>query len=159
MHVSDYVDLFVKGAVAFIIPLGWAIIFYPLMRRFRGAWPLLVIAATLLSFFVFVLKEIMDTVTPIFDEIVTYALGIFLGSAALSFLFNFKSGWLKTVPETELFFSNYKIGKGIHMRHIFQAAILIEEQGKEFYNKLAEKTSSIKVKEICSQLASDDILV
>lgn len=55
-----------------------------------------------------------------------------------------------------MFFRNYKIRTKIHMRYIFQVAILVEEQGIEFYTKLAEKSSDANVKKLCSKLAIDE---
>ena len=55
-----------------------------------------------------------------------------------------------------MFFRNYEIRTKIHMRYLFQIAILIEEQGIEFYTKLAEQSSDVNVKKLCSKLASDE---
>jgi rubrerythrin len=55
-----------------------------------------------------------------------------------------------------MFFSNNEIRTKIHMRYLFQIAILIEEQGIEFYNKFAEQSSDVNVKKLCSKLASDE---
>ena len=56
-----------------------------------------------------------------------------------------------------MFFRNHEIRRKIHMRHLFQIAILIEEQGIEFYTKLAKQSSDVNVKELCSKLASDEV--
>lgn len=157
MPIGEYIDLFVKGIVAFFILVGWFIILYPLIRKSRKAWPFLLAIATLLSFSLLVIKEIMDEVTPIFDELVSYALGIFFGIAALFFLFNFKSKWLNALPKDDTFFQNYKIKRKTHLRHLLRAAILIEEQGKNFYDKLAEKVTDTNVKNLCRKLAGDEV--
>jgi rubrerythrin len=42
------------------------------------------------------------------------------------------------------------------MRYLFQAAILVEEAGIEFYTMLAEKSPNQSVKILCARLASDE---
>lgn len=156
MPLSEYVDLTAKAIVAALIPLGWAVILYPLMRKFRRAWTILLVTATLLSLTLFVIKEIMDKVTPVFDEIVAYTLGIFFGGAILSLFFNFKSRWLKTLPKKGVLFQNLKVKKNIHLRHLLRMGIQIEQQGEDFYDKLAEKAENLNVKHLCRKLAIDE---
>jgi rubrerythrin len=157
MPLPEYVDLAFKGIVAALVPLGWAAIFYPLMRKLRKGWPVLLTVATLLSLSLFVIKEVMDSITPVFDEIVTYTLGIFFGGAVLSLFFNFKSRWLKTPPEKGTFLHNPKGKNNIHLRHLLRIAISIEEQGENFYDNLAEKTENPDVRNLCRKLAVDEV--
>jgi len=157
MPLSEYVDLAFKGILAALIPLGWAVIFYPLIRKLRKAWPVLLIVASLLSLSLFVIKEVMDNITPVFDEIVTYTLGIFFGGVVLSLFFNFKSRWLRTSPKKGSFLHNPKGKNNIHLRHLLRIAISIEEQGENFYDNLAEKTINPDVRHLCRKLAVDEV--
>jgi rubrerythrin len=157
MKINEYVDLFIKWIVAFFIPVGWAIILYPLMRKRRKAWPVLLIIAILLSFSMLVIKEIMDKVTPIFDELIAYILGIFFSIAALSLLFNFNSKWLTALPKDDTFFREHKIKGPVHLRHLLQIGILIEDEGRDFYTRLAEKATNVDVKNLCHKLAQDEV--
>ncbi len=153
MTSPEYIDLLVKGLVAFTIPIGWVIIFYPLIKKSKKPWHLLVITASMLSFLTLVLKEVMDKENPAFDSLVTYALGIFFGIAGISLLFNIKSKWLEALPKSDILPRKHKIRRKIHMRYVFQVAILAEERGKEFYNSLAEKTPNADTKNLCLRLA------
>jgi rubrerythrin len=157
MPLSEYVDLTAKAIVAALIPLGWAVILYPLMKKLRKAWTILLVMATLLSFTLFVIKEIMDKVTPVFDEIVAYMLGIFFGGAILSLFFNFKSRWLKALPKKGVIFHNLKVKKNIHLRHLLRVGILLEQRGEDFYDKLTEKATNLNVRSLCRKLAIDEV--
>ena len=155
------------------MPLGWAVILYPLMRKFKKAWPFLLALAILLSFALLVAKEIIDPLAPIFDEIFVYFLGIFSGSVILSLLFNFRNKWLTVMPKGAEFSGPTKDNlpyaiskedpplrlnkKRLRLRHILKAGIFMEEQGEFFYNRLAEKVTDAKVKNLCHRLAQDEI--
>lgn len=142
--------------LAIIIPLGWGAIFYPVLRKSQKSWPILIIIASALSFATLVLKEILDKVNPVFAETFTYAAGILFGLAALYFIFKFKSKGLEAAPQDHVFFRNHTIGTEIPMRYLFQVAILLEEQGKEFYGKLADKALDVKAKKLWRDLANDE---
>jgi rubrerythrin len=157
MPLSEYVDLAFKGIVAALVPLGWAAIFYPLMRKLKKGWPALLIVATLLSLSLFVIKEVMDSITPAFDEIVTYTLGIFFGGAVLSLFFNYKSRWLRASPKKGTFLHNPKGKNNIHLRHLLRVAISIEEEGENFYDNLAENAENPDVRNLCRKLAVDEV--
>lgn len=148
-------DLYVLG-LAIIIPFGWSVIFYPVLRKSKKSWHNLVIMATLLSFLTLILKEIMDKVNPVLAEILTYAAGIVFGVAALYFIFKFKSKWLEAIPEENMSFRNQEIETKVPLRYMFQVAVLLEEQGKEFYEKLAEKASDVKARKLWQGLSDDE---
>lgn len=176
MKPEDYLDLAIRMIVAFFIPLGWAAILYPLIRKFKKSWPVLVIAATLLSFGLLIFKEITEEGFYISNKIIAYLLGIFFGGAVLSLLFIFKNRWLQTPPEIEYPVSTPEGGKfggpsketsrdtpplhrykDLHMRYVFYAAILMEEQGKYFYDMLAKKVADLNTKDLCLRLARDEV--
>ena len=157
MYLSDYADLFFKLLVASIISLGWAAIFYPIIRKSQKSWHTLIILTSILSFSALLLKELLDKFNSPFGEIFTYVLGIFFGIALIYLLFIFKSKRLEALPKEDLFFRNYKIKTAISMRHLFQIAILIEEEGKQFYEKLAKKATEVKAKKFWQKLAKEEV--
>ena len=53
--------------------------------------------------------------------------------------------------------ARYTSERKIHLRHLLQAGVLIEEQGKAFYDSLAEKAVKQGVKDLCSKLAREEI--
>ena len=176
MTLEEYTDLTIKLIIAFLVPLGWAAILYPLIRKFKKAWPFLLIIATLFSFGLLIIKEMMDQAIPIGDEIIAYLLGIFFGLAVLSLLFSFKNRRFfalskintDTTPSKdtaspvlpEIIRKDeipLKNSKNIHLRHILEAGILMEERGRDFYNEFAKKVADPKTKDLCRSLAWDEL--
>ncbi|MFX1487489.1 MAG: hypothetical protein ACFFBS_10450, partial [Promethearchaeota archaeon] len=115
-----------------IITLGWAVIFYPFMRRAKKRWDILILIATSFSLATLILKEIIYEVDSPFSGIFTYGLGIFFGVLVLYSFFRLKSSWLEDLPNDDMFLRDHKIEEKIPMRHLFQVAILLEEEGKDF---------------------------
>ena len=148
-------DLHVLG-LAIVIPLGWSAIFYPVLRKNKNSWHSLVIIASTFSFLTLILKEIINKVNPVLAEILIYAVGIVFGVAALYFIFRFKSNWLEAMPEKNISFRNQEIETKVPLRYMFQVAVLLEEQGKEFYEKLAEKASDVNARKLWQGLANDE---
>ncbi|MDD3087305.1 MAG: hypothetical protein PHP89_01930 [Candidatus Omnitrophica bacterium] len=176
MNPEEYMDLNIKLVIALFVSLGWAVILYPLMRRLKRSWPFLLVAVALLSLSLFILKEVMDQVTPFGDELAAYLLGIFFALAILSALFNFKNKLLYITAAVNYLFkpvqdtvnvnslksarnedSFVKAPKKIHLRQLLEAGILIEEKGREFYNRLAEKSTDQKVKDLCFSLSREEV--
>jgi rubrerythrin len=141
---------------AIIIPLGWAVIFYPFMRRAKKDWDILILIATLLSFSTLIFKEIIYKVDPDLAKTFAYVAGMLFGVAVLYFIFKFKSNWLEAPPEDDILFRNYQIETKIPMRHLFQVAIRLEGEGKDFYTMLAEKASDGKARKLWQELANDE---
>lgn len=141
---------------AIIIPLGWVVIFYPFMRRAKKRWDILLLTATLLSFSTLILKEIIYKVDSPFYDIFIYGLGIIFSVFVLYSLFRLKSNWLEGLPNDDMFFRDHRIDEKIPMRHLFQVAILLEEEGKNFYNMLAGKASDDKARKMWQKLANDE---
>jgi rubrerythrin len=144
----------IKWIVAFLVPIAWTIIFYPLMRKVKKAYPYLIVIATLLSFLALVLTDVLEKISPVFGDAVIYLSGIFFGTAALSFFFISKSRWLNEAAQAEAF-SSSSTGQ-LHLRHVMQMSILLEDEGQKFYAKLAEKSSNPKVKELCLKLVEEE---
>ena len=163
MKPEEYLDLVIRVIVAFLIPLGWAVIFYPFMRKFKKTWPILLAIAILFSVASLIAMELAEEVMPVFEKISVYMFGIFLGTAALSFLFNFKNKRLAVRPEAvppAVKPEHPKFAmplKHIHLRHLLQVAVLAEERSKEFYDKFAKKVTDSKVKDLCYFLAQEEL--
>jgi len=175
MRPEEYTDLIIKLVIAFFVSLGWAAILYPLMRRMKRSWPFLLIGAAVFSLALFIIKEVMDQITPFGDEFAAYLLGIFFALAILSALFNFKNkllylttavnSFIKPIQDTATVSliknaangdSAVNASKKIHLRQLLEAGILIEEKGREFYIRLAEKSADLKVKDLCFNLAREE---
>ncbi len=71
----------------------------------------------------------------------------------LAYLF-LRRGWLGAVPAEGSRFREF--GENIHLRDLFRLAVMMEEQGRDFYLKMAEKTRDAKTKELCSLLAEEE---
>jgi len=139
-----------------VITLGWAVIFYPFMRRAKTRWDILILIATSFSLAILILKEIILEVNSPFSDIFTYGLGILFGVLVLYSFFRLKSSWLEGLPNDDMSFRDHRIEGRVPMRHLFQAAILLEEHGENFYSTLAEKASDEEAKRIWQKLANDE---
>ena len=111
--------------------------------------------AFVLSFFTLIFKEIMYIVNPVFAEIFTFTSGIIFVFVVLFFLNKSKSMFFEVSPKHDMSFRHYKIKKKIPMRYLFQLAILLEERGKKFYNRLADVASNVRAKHLWQELAND----
>lgn len=61
------------------------------------------------------------------------------------------------MPGLITFLRNITRKKSIHLRHLFQIGILMEERGRDFYIKFADKVVKPEVKKLCNKLAEDEI--
>ena len=53
--------------------------------------------------------------------------------------------------------AKYTAEKKIHLRHLIQAGVLIEEKGKAFYDSFAERAADKDVKKLCLWLARQEL--
>ena len=58
--------------------------------------------------------------------------------------------------DVSIIFNFFKRKKILHLRYVLQVAILIEQEGEQFYRQLAQLPSDTKVKELCFKLAHDE---
>ena len=98
----------------------------------------------------------MKLYLPFSQKYLDYMLGIFFGVALISVIFSIKVRSLNVRPKAKTMVNEEIGGDSIRMRYIFQAAVLIEEKGQEFYRELAEKAANPEVKELCSKLAEGE---
>ncbi len=134
----QYIELFIRVLVAFLIPLSWGLILYPWMRKAEKSWRVFFVAIIMLSLLTlsfFINKRITAHAHL---GVTAYILGVLFGIAALSFLFTLKSRWLEALPKKGTLFSPGIIKKRVHLRNLIQLAVLLEEEGVAFYNKLAD---------------------
>lgn len=156
MPISEYYDLSAKGIIAFFFTIGWTIILYPILKNQKKSWPILIISSTILTLFLFFIKEHMDHVTPLFDEIITYFLGTFFAIVFISIFFNLKTKNLYKPPENIFDFINPVPKSKIHLRHIIQMGIIIEEEGNRFYRTFADNCSDFETQHLCIHLAEEE---
>ncbi|MBN1526271.1 MAG: response regulator [Candidatus Omnitrophica bacterium] len=100
MPIEEYVSLFVKLVIAFLVPVGWTAIAYPLMKKFgssRHGLFALTIALSVIVLGLFIIREKVTGVIATTDEAFTYITGIFLGIAASAFLIYSKPEWLNAI--------------------------------------------------------------
>jgi rubrerythrin len=126
------------------------------MRKAKKRWDILILIATFFSFSTLILKEIIHEVDSPFYDIFIYGLGIIFGVLVLYSFFRLKSNWLEGLPNDDMFFRDHRIEEKIPMRHLFQVAILLEEDGNNFYTMLAEKASDEKARKMWQKLANDE---
>lgn len=55
------------------------------------------------------------------------------------------------------FLRNITRRRSLHLRHILQVGILMEERGKIFYDSFVGRTTNPDVKKLCNKLARDEL--
>lgn len=65
-----------------------------------------------------------------------------------------RRGWLGESPAKGSRFREF--GENVHLRDLFRLAVLMEEEGRAFYLKMAKKAADVKTKELCSRLAEEE---
>jgi len=58
------------------------------------------------------------------------------------------SGFIISYLFLRIFLRNRTKNWNIHLRHLLHIGILIERQGKDFYDRLAEKANNVNVKNL-----------
>lgn len=77
-----------------------------------------------------------------------------LAAVLLAFVFLRGRSRLSAPPADGSRFKEF--GENIRLRDLFRVAVMMEEAGRDFYLKLAEKASDGKTKELCSLLAEEE---
>lgn len=156
MPLEEYGDLIFKGTIAFFVVFGWAIILYPYFRKHRKPWYSLCGTAAGATFGIFLVKELVDKALPVFDELLSYALGIFFAIVVIAILFLAQQSRLNQIARDGVLSRKHGIDGRIPLRHILQVSMQIEEQGKIFYANLAESTGKNDVRELCLWLSKEE---
>lgn len=87
------------------------------------------------------------------SEHLTVYLPAALAVGLLAYLF-LRRGWLKASPARGSRLGEF--AEFIHLRDVFRVAVMLEEEGLAFYNKLAAKSRDGRVQELCARLAEDE---
>ncbi|HRY30701.1 MAG TPA: ferritin family protein [Elusimicrobiota bacterium] len=85
----------------------------------------------------------------------TYVGGLFLGNGLLIFLYYYETRGVNAVSQTEWLVGGQNRGR-IHLRHVLQGAIRLEEHGKSFYEDLALRLSDPDLRQLCLLLAREE---
>lgn len=154
--MEQYFKLFIKFGIAFVLPWAWLIILHIFIGKAKKILLASVTLASLMAFGILVAKEVSDVSgVPLNNEILTYFIGTVFGIAAASLVFNYRATklgkWLAKNLSDEG--TEYK---GLHLRQLLEAAIDLEEEGKEFYQSLSLKFNDTNVKNLCLRLAQEE---
>lgn len=77
-----------------------------------------------------------------------------VAAVLLAWYFMRRGGWLNAAPAPASKLAEF--GEFVRLRDIFRAAILIEEEGYDFYLKMEKKARDGKTKELCASLAEEE---
>lgn len=149
MSWQEYCDLLVKFATTFALMLAWCVVLYPLARRREWAWPRLLVWSGILTLSIAAAKEWLDTVSPVYDQVLSYGLGLFLATACLSYGFQRLN---RPLAETTTAFKP----DTIPLRHLLKVGIQLEREGEALYRRLAEEADSPETRTMCLSLAGDE---
>ncbi|NQT00022.1 MAG: ferritin family protein [Candidatus Omnitrophica bacterium] len=151
----DTTAFLIEVIESFLSTLGYAFVFYFVIRKLQKSWPTLVISVSIFSLVVLAIWwKIFGLASP--DDAIGDITGIFLAILTLSILFRSHAQRLAAPPKGVSYLrTNAKI-KHIHLRHLLQIGMNTEERGRNFYSQLAKKAVEPKVKKLCQKLAADE---
>lgn len=145
-------DYFLHFWTAWTIPIGWFLIVYPFARYFGRYWRTSVVIACVVSFILMVGKEFVDSEFSV-NDVVSDFLGVFFGTASLSFLFaNLEKPM--TMEAREL---TSLLQRKVSLRDLLAVGARLEERGKQFYLKAASVLTDPEAIVICELLAKQEM--
>lgn len=163
---------FAHGLFAFFVPIAWAAIIYPICRKYKKNWIVLLVVSVVLSLLAMVVKEFFDDHISI-NDIVADILGIFFGSAVVALTFLYESQPLESekdlcerpsVPqkkakreETYVFSPNHYplANRKVSLRILLSMGVKVELRGEAYYRRASRKVSNPEVKIIFAKLAAE----
>lgn len=148
--------MFTAWIIAFLIFVAWILIFYPLVRKFREGYPILLTVATILTIITLAAKEWFQAKSLIYNEVIFFAAGVLFGIALLALIFILKNNWLKSLPQSA-FIGDRQSQSTIPLRHVLQIGIFIEENGNKFYKEMSQWANSEDTKKLYDKLADDEL--
>lgn len=89
------------------------------------------------------------------EQIYVYAAAIVAAAVVFCFIFFARRSWLRSKPSRGSAMTRF--GENIRLRDLFRLAVMLEEEGRAFYLKMAEKASDPAVKELCLELAGEEV--
>lgn len=149
--------LFLNTVVVFFVFLGWAVIFFPLARRFRNNQVFLVFIPALITLLILIAKNTVCDKCHLSDKGLYQSIGVFFGIAAIVAFYNVKSSWLGVSARTSALYRNGRNHSNVHLRHVLYVGMLMEERGKNFYEQLADMVQDEKAKLLCAELAETEM--
>jgi len=79
---------------------------------------------------------------------------VVIAAALLVNIFRSRGDWLEASPAEGNLLKEF--GKNIRLRDLFRLAAIMEEDGRDFYLKMAEKALDKKTRELCQRLAGEE---
>lgn len=89
------------------------------------------------------------------EHIYLYAAAAAAAGLILYFILAGRRSWLRAKPSHGSDMTRF--GENIRLRDLFRLAVLLEEEGLAFYLKMAEKASVPAAKELCLELAGEEV--
>ncbi len=144
MDLSNFFHFF----VAFFIPLGWGVIFFPIRKKiFRSSTHLLqwILGISLVCVCA---KEFFDS-APSVNDLVSDLLGYFFGVAFLFSTFHWRARRIDRAVERTI------ENQSMSLRTTLKFVERIERKSGDFYSSYAKKLRDIRASAICELLARD----
>ena len=89
------------------------------------------------------------------DPILIYSAAAIAAAFLVYFGMTARRAWLHAKPRRGSAMTRF--GENIRLRDLFRLAVLLEEEGRAFYLKLAERAAAPAVKELCLELAGEEV--
>lgn len=89
------------------------------------------------------------------DQILIYSAAAAIAAFFVYLVVTARRAWLYARPRRGSAMTRF--GENIRLRDLFRLAVLLEEEGRAFYLKMAEKAAAPEVKELCLELAGEEV--
>ncbi|MGE5279478.1 MAG: ferritin-like domain-containing protein [Deltaproteobacteria bacterium] len=143
-----------RALAASCLVLVFAAVLYPWVRRWKLGRLFFLGLSSVLAFAALLMAE--DAWKFAADGVIGYIAGIFCAVILLSVLIDRGSRWLYTPSAGHAPAAGKSGPSRVHLRHLLQAGAMWEEQGRDFYLKIAYRAVDPDVREMCSFLAGQE---
>jgi rubrerythrin len=138
------------GIIAFFFPIAWAIILYPICKKFHFTWIKTIFVVLACSVIAMVLKEYFDPKVSV-NDIVSDILGIFFGTAFLAALFVWGGKEM-----SKLAVGAFQIAGRVSLRDLMSVSLSMEERAVAFFEEASNRLTDERAKELCKTLAREE---
>lgn len=138
------------GIIAFLMPLGWAIIIYPLCRRYHLPWVKTFLLILGVSFLSMLIKELFDAYISV-NDIVADIIGLFFGAVSLSALLIWGGKGV-----SGLAVGTFQMRGQVSLRDFLSVVLTMEERAVLFFEEAFRRLTDERSKDLCLELAGEE---
>ena len=137
-------------AVSFFMPIAWAIILYPICRRYHLTWVKTIFFVLMGSFVAMVIKEFFDKKISV-NDIAADVAGLFFGVAFLSAVFTWGGKQI-----SKLAVGVFQVKEEVSLWDFLTVIFRMEQRAAAFFEEASKRLSHQRSRELCSELADEE---